>query len=167
MTKYFIVVVLTLLSFVSVKAQDQCNYWFSRIDSNVKLQENFKSPDESNSQEIINGIECLLRLQGKMGWSRKFGIPLSNEVSNTFPPFPTIEVAALYYISTLYYQSPDSFTSAIALRRDGTEGTSDRKAVRKAFKYYRQWFEQVKKVGIEKARELNLEPLKDKDVRWY
>ena len=166
MKKIFIAIALFISSFVSVNAQDQCAYWVSRVDSKVELPENLKSPDESNSQQIINGIGCLLRLQGKTGKSKYFGATLRNRVSQTFAS-PTIEVAALYYISILYYQSPDSFTDAIALRRDDTEKISDRKAVRKAFKYYRKWFEQVKKVGIEKARELNLEPLKDRDVDWY
>ncbi len=165
MKKFFIAAALIILSFASVNAQDQCAYWFSRVDAKIKLPENLKPPDESNSQEIINGIECLLRLQGKTGKSKYFNAILRDNVSQTFG-FPTIEVAALYYISTLYYQSPDSFTSAIALRGDNEE-ISNRKTVRKAFKYYRKWFKQVKEVGIEKARELNLEPLKDKDVDWY
>ncbi len=148
--KALIAVALMFLSFVAANAQTPCAFWESRVDSEVKLPENFKFPDESNSQEIMNGIECLLRLQGKTKWSRNFSIPLSNKLSQTFPLFPSIEVAALYYISTLYYQSPKSFLSAIALRRDDTEKISDRKTVRKAFKYYREWFKQVKKSASRK-----------------
>ena len=167
MKKPSIAFVFIVLLFASVNAQDQCDYWFSRVDSKITLPENFKDPDESNAQETINGIKCLLRLQGKTGISKNFTTVLRNDVSQIFGPFPTIEVAALYYISTLYYQSPDSFASAIALRRDKTEKISDRKTVRKAFKYYRKWFKQVKKIGIEKARKLNLDPLKDRDIGWY
>ena len=56
---------------------------------------------------------------------------------------------------------------AIALVGDKDHGINSPDAVRKAYQYYREWFEKVKRVGVEKAREMRIEPLKGKDVRWY
>ena len=166
MNKFIITIAILFLAFISANAQNNCIYWFSRVDSNVKLSENFKVPDETNPREIMQGIECLLQLQGNRK-TAKFGGAIRDEVSQTFAP-ASVEVAALYYATYLYYQSFDSFAKAVALRdNDNDEKFSDRKSVRKAFKYYRKWFKQVKLIGLEKARKQKLEPLKDKDVRWY
>lgn len=165
MNKIIITIAILFLSFVSANAQNKCVYWFSRVDYDVKLPENYKNPDETNTWEVMQGIECLLQLEGNRKWA-KFSGATRNEVSQTFA-FASVEVAALYYASYLYYQSFDSFTDAVVLRNDDNEKLSTRKSVRKAYKYYRKWFEQVKLVGLEKAREQKLEPLKDKDVSWY
>jgi hypothetical protein len=40
-------------------------------------------------------------------------------------------------------------------------------AVRQAYQSYKKWFEQVKRLGLAKAREMKIEPLKDTKVHWY
>ena len=85
-------------------------------------------------------------------------------VSQNFAP-ASIEVAALYYISFLYTQKWDH-ASAMALRDE--HGDIDKpEAVRRAFRSYRKWFDEVKRVGLFEAREMKLEPLKDTQVDWY
>ena len=79
----------------------------------------------------------------------------------------TAEVAALYFISYLYYQKWDHASLVVLIDRDDSrEIESSDENVKKAYGYYREWFERVKAIGIVKARELKIEPLKGKDVRW-
>lgn len=49
---------------------------------------------------------------------------------------------------------------------DGEGNRNSRRAIKKAYKYYREWFAEVKKIGLAKAREKGLDPLNDKDVYW-
>jgi hypothetical protein len=43
---------------------------------------------------------------------------------------------------------------------------NSKKTIRKAYRYYREWFAKVQKLGLSKAREMKLDPLSDQDVRW-
>jgi len=77
-------------------------------------------------------------------------------------PNPTIEVAALFEIWAMFGQNGE--ISVIELHDEN--GKNSRRAIRRAYKYYREWFEQVKAIGLSKAREEKLNPLRGKDVWW-
>lgn len=145
------------------KKVSECQYWQSKVDETVMAPESTSEPDTANAAVVLNGIECLLKMEGNRNPAR-FSGAVNNEVSQIFQPAPA-EVAALYYISCLYYQKWDH-ANAVALR--GPDGkVNDPEDVREAYRSYRKWFEQVKHVGLAKARELKLEPLKDTKVSWY
>ena len=96
--------------------------------------------------------------------SAKFGGAQQLYVSQLFEP-TTAEVAALYYISYLFYQKWDH-ADAVALRDENGE-VDKPEAVRQAYQSYKKWFKEIKRVGLAKAREMKIEPLKDPKVHWY
>jgi hypothetical protein len=84
-----------------------------------------------------------------------------------------INLAALYYISYLYTGNW-KHGSAIALRGPEVESTDTpglyatrQEAVHKAYASYRRWYEEVKRVGLPRAREKKLDPLEGTGLSWY
>lgn len=147
----------------AANGQDSCRYWNSRIDSTVSLPDNFERPNEKDPQNIMAGIRCLLQLEGNHNQAR-FSGATRPDTSQIFSS-QTVEVAALFYISYLYYQDWGAFSGAVALR--GDDGIDKPSTIRKAYKYYRGWFKNVEKIGIVEARKKQIAPLKGKDVSWY
>ncbi len=130
------------------KGTASCQYWQSMVDADVEPPVGVQKVDEANQQTIIDGIECLLQMKGNKH-SAKFSGATRPDVSQIFKP-ATVEVAALYYISFLYYQKWDH-ADAVALRdENGKIDTPE--AVRQGYQSYRKWFGQVKRVGLSKAR---------------
>ena len=142
---------------------DKCLYWQSRVDESVKLPDGYQKPDEKDERTIMEGIECLLNLEGNKN-KAKFSGATHNYVSQLFEP-ATVEVAALYYISYLYIQKWDH-ADAIYLANN-SEDAEGAETVRRAYVAYRAWYEKVKKVGIVKAREQQFDPLEGTGIRWY
>jgi hypothetical protein len=161
-------IVLLVVSLLAVSrptwAQDSCIYWQSRVDPNVQLPKDFQMPDEKDAQSIVKGTECLLSMQGNKK-PAAFSGATRLDTSQFFKP-AKIEVAALFYISYLYYRDWGAFSGGVALRGKDGELSSE-ETVNKAYTYYREWFKEIEKIGIVKARELKISPLKNKDVRWY
>lgn len=143
-------------------AQDKCLYWHSKIAPTATLVE--RPPlDESNPEVIMEAIDCLLQLEGDKR-PAKFGGATNPHVSQTFKEPAAVEVAALYYISYLFYQKWDH-GDVVALRnRKGEYNTPE--TVRKSYKTYRKWFGKIRKMGLEKARKLRLDPLADTNIYW-
>jgi hypothetical protein len=140
-----------------------CYYWQSKVDAGLVSPADDKKVDETDPRIILDGIDCLLQMESNRN-PAKFSGATNPYVSQIFQP-ATVEVAALYYISYLYYQKWDH-ADAIALRSENGEINSP-KAIQRAYKSYRKWFEEVRKIGLAKAREMKLDPLKDAKVRWY
>ncbi len=172
----------------STKAQKQnenCNYWQSQVNPNIKMIErngtkpldvtkNLLKPDLNSSvlakpfndldqKEIFFGIECLLKLQGNKHISNLSGATRP-DVSQTFES-NTIEVAALYYISYMFFQKWDHAQAPYLIDKDYKENSDE--AVSQAYKAYNKWFEKIKKSGLEEARRQKLDPLVGSGVRWY
>ena len=118
--------------------------------------------NRKDEKSIMCGIECLLKLEGN---KRKASVGANRSIytSDVNIPNPTVEIAALVYISDIFKGSPD-----IPVRRlyDKNPNATIDETVKKAYKYYREWFEEVKRVGLVKARQLGLDPLKNRDVHW-
>lgn len=144
------------------KQSARCQYWQSKVD------ETLASPleqaiDERDPQNILEAVGCLLQMEGNKHPAR-FSGATQLYVSELFEP-ATSEIGALYYISYLYTQKW-SHADAIALQGDDGAINSPQD-IEIAYQSYRRWFEQVKAVGIVKARQMNLQPLKDTNVEWY
>jgi hypothetical protein len=154
--------------------QAPCQYWHHRVDVYVELPDlNF--PNEKDPEIIKQGIECLLKLEGNKNISRIGANPMPHLTGpilaggpiSIFSTPTRVEVAALYLISSLYYQRWDHANWVVLVNDpDSKEVDTSGDNVRRAYQYYREWFEQVKFIGVVKARELKLEPLKGKDVWW-
>ena len=142
---------------------DKCLIWRSRVDSTLIRLQDAPGFDEKNEQSVMEGIECLLRLEGNKNEANFSGVT-NLEVSQFFEP-ATVEVGALYYVSYLYTGKWDH-ANAIALVDNNREPNAP-KTVRRAYAAYRNWFQRVRKIGLAKARKIGLDPLKGKGVRWY
>lgn len=170
------VIALALISALAVSASGQspaCQYWRSRVDIYTHITDLSEIVDQNKPENIVPAITCLLEFEGNKNMAA-FGRDPSPRLTgpsqgptSIFSTPITAEVAALYFISYLYYQKWDHASLVVLVNRDDSrELESSDENVRKAYGYYREWFERVKAIGIVKARELKIEPLKDKDVRW-
>ena len=140
-----------------------CEYWWSEADENAPKATEAKEPDLSDPRVVKGGIECLLKMKGNKH-SAKFRGAISLEVSQIFTN-TTADVAALYYISYLFHEKWDH-ADAVALRGpDGDFNTPE--IIAEAYNSYEKWFAEVKVIGLSKAREMKLNPLKHSQIRWY
>ncbi|HEU4507851.1 MAG TPA: hypothetical protein VFR78_06410 [Pyrinomonadaceae bacterium] len=140
-----------------------CEYWWSKADENAAPPREAKRPDLSDSRVVMEGIECLLKMKGNKH-PAKFRGAISLEVSQIFTN-TTADVAALYYISYLFHEKWDH-ADAVALRGpDGDFNTPE--IIAEAYSSYEKWFEEVKEIGLPKAREMKVDPLKHSQIRWY
>jgi hypothetical protein len=145
-------------------AQDHCRYWQSKVDSTIKMQYPQFVPSQLSEEETLEAMECLLALEGQKGPASIGGVTRP-DVSQILPPV-SIEIGALFYISYLYTGKWDGFASGITLVDKGGKWNRP-EAVAKAFHYYREWFSQVKSLGLAAVKEKRLSPLDGRDVRWY
>jgi hypothetical protein len=159
---------------------DICNFWRSRIDPKIKVsgrtssdslkltegslsQLKIAEPEKYSEEEIFKGIECLLSLEGNKNDSKIIGAT-SVYTSQIFGP-STIETAALYYISYLYYRKWDH---ALAARLVSGKGlVEDDETIHNAYEAYRAWYKKLKEVGIAKSKEMGLDPLNGSGIAWY
>jgi hypothetical protein len=142
---------------------DVCLYWHSKVDYSITLPENCPKLDTTDEENILQAIDCLLKLEGRTKDSGFGTGGTSIEVSNAYPS-PTVEVAALYYITYLYDQDWSHWAIKIV---DKKKERNEPEKVKSAYKAYRKWYEQVKKLGINEARKANLTPLDGTDLCWY
>ncbi len=168
---------LALIAALGLSASGQsssCQYWRSRVDIYTHITDLSQILDEKNPKNMLPAIRCLLEFEGNKNIAA-FGLDPNPRLTGPPGPGPmsilstpiTAEVAALYFISYLYYQKWDHANLVVLIdKEDSREIESSQENVSKAYKYYREWFERVKPIGIVKARKLKIEPLKGKDVRW-
>jgi hypothetical protein len=86
------------------------------------------------------------------------------DISTILPP-ASVEIAGLYYASFLYTGKWDH-GKGIALVSGG-KIVGDPRSVKRAYSSYRSWFKRVKRIGIARAREANLQPLSGTELSWY
>lgn len=137
-----------------------CRYWQAEVDAEIDVDFEI---DETDTKNILTGIECLLKLEGK----KKEGLfsgATSSSVSQTFPD-ASIEVCALFYASFLFYQNWEHANAVALVDEDGWINSAD--SIKRAFKSYRVWLRNGKRIGLQKARERKLDPLADSGIRWY
>jgi len=142
---------------------ERCLVWRSKVDSTLMLPKDVPGVDEKDQQRVMEGIDCLLRLEGNINKANFSGVT-KPYVSQLFKP-ATVEVGALYYISYLFTEKW-AHADAIALVDNKKEPNAS-KMVHRAYVAYREWFQHVKKIGLADARKKQLDPLKGKDIRWY
>ena len=161
----------------------RCDYWQSKVSSAIKARGSKKQTASSlrillrnnnfviekpfrdlGEKEVFYGIACLLKLEGKKGNSNLLGA-VRPDVSQTFDS-TTIEVAALYYISYLFFQKWDHAAAPFLITTENN-GLNSKIAVSKAYRSYRTWFRKIKELGLHEAREQVLDPLDGSGVNWY
>lgn len=140
----------------------RCQYWQSKVDETLTAPVRVRI-DEKDPGNILEGIGCLLQMEGNKHPSR-FSGATQTYVSQLFKP-ATADVGGLYYVSYLFTENWEH-ADAIALQAEDGAINAPRD-IEIAYQSYRRWYEQVKTVGIVKARQMNLRPLKDTDIDWY
>lgn len=160
--------ILVILYLYTATMAQKCEYWRSRVD--LRYADTQLEVDEKDPRNILRGIECLLAEQGNQRPS--FLIRSQVHISDMLP-VPTVEVSALYYISFLF-NGDHTFAEAVALSDDPPKFFGDppqlkynsKATIGRAFRSYRKWFRNVKQVGLDRARRLNLDPLDGSGVQW-
>lgn len=159
-TKALLIIFVTFVVCVLDARADGCKYWFAQVDPSIEVDFEI---DESNPENILKGISCLLEQEGNKS-DGLFGGATNIRVSQVFPN-ATVEVCALFYISYLFYGDWEH-ANGVALREEGDNAISDR-TVKTAFVSYRRWFDQVRKIGLEEARKRRLDPLSGSGIHWF
>lgn len=140
-----------------------CSYWQSTVEPRIAFPQTQPIPELKTEQQRLRAIECLLALQGDKNPSSIRGAtsPRTSQVFDTTP----VEVAALYYISYLYYEKWDHAQAAVLVNENAV--ASEKDTIETAYIAYRAWYEKIKVLGIKKAKDTRLDPLDDTGIRWY
>jgi hypothetical protein len=146
---------------------DICYKWQTQVDPS--FQRIVIDKTTLTIPEIQEGIACLLKLKGKTNKARFSGQTRFNPYrSKEYKPpkkLATVEIAALYYVSYLFYDNWEHANS-ISLFDADTFNSDTKKIVDRAYTSYQSWFDKVKELGLEKAREQKLDPLEDSGISW-
>jgi len=160
---------IPILSSSKLKASrlgyDNCRYWESKVAPIESSVEEKKSINEDEEANILEAIDCLLKLEGDKRVA-KFGGAAHPRVSRIFDEMSKVEVAALYYISYLFYQKWDH-SNAVFLVDKQADKLNTEEAIKEAYRLYREWFQKVKTIGLSNARAAKLDPLTGSNIRWY
>lgn len=148
-------------------AMNKCHRWRTQVDP--MFQRIMIDKETLTDREIEEGIGCLLELKGLKNKARFYGDTRSNyNKSEGYrrPEKPaSVEVAALYYISYLFYSNWEH-AGSIALYDEATGKTNTGKIVEKAFESYQKWYKEMIVIGIKAAREKKLDPLEGSGISW-
>jgi hypothetical protein len=138
-----------------------CDYWASKVDPDVPLQ-GARIMELPADDDAAGAIRCLLMLHGRAGRAR-FGGALRDDVTVNGKPTP-IDVAALFFMSSIYEQSWDH---AHAVEIVGPHGSNTRATVREAYEAFERWSRTVDRLGIAEVRARKLDPLAGTKLYWY
>lgn len=168
MKNSLVILILVLLLGVEYSMAQECkmcNYWLSKVDPKLACSDKDLAEEKLSDQKVLEIMKCLLKNKGNKNKANTLTASRSSKNSQTFDS-PTIEVASLFYISSLFYENED-FAMAIALENENDERLNSRKSIQIAYMAYRKWFEKVKTIGLEEARRQKLDPLDGSGVSWY
>lgn len=146
-----------------IRPGGKCSQWTSKIDPTVA------NPIDSaggtvRTDQLLDAFRCLLKLKGRKSTSIFSSGTVGLNLSTRFPA-PSVEVAALYYISYLYSENWRHADAIVLVDEKGNQNTTD--SIVKAFDSYESWLKTVKEVGVDEARKRKLDPLSDSGLRWY
>lgn len=147
--------------------KDECHKWRTQVDPRfARVEINEK---ELSDAEALLGIECLIELKGDRNTARFTGYTnVSTSVSSRPPVIKkpaTIEVAALYYASFVFYKDW-GHAGSVRLFDPDTWKSNSSGNVKSAYKSYESWLINAKKIGLQKARELKVDPLEGSGIQW-
>ena len=157
---------------VHLADSERCQYWYAKVDPSVRPPETEVAKElhllfavsEEDAAKTVEAAECLLKLKGKTSTSTHTYGTVSFKVETRFPG-PSVEVAALYYISAFFHKNWRHADAMILMDNKGRKNTKE--AIKQAFTAYRSWLKKVQKMGLEEARKQNLDPLHGTSIRWY
>ena len=126
---------------------------------------------ELDEATVLAAIACLLQLEEDTRPANFMGVTWWG-VSQIFDWAP-MNLAALYYASYLFTCNW-KHGNAIALRGPGAEELESKykyrtttRAIHRAYGSYRHWYQELKAMGLARAREEKLDPLAGTGLYWY
>lgn len=166
----------------------ECDEWISKVDPDITTIEKSSKEDYTSTldkentyviipdrtegflpdttytiDQVTTAIECLLGCKGNKNPAKISGV--THAYVSEILPSATVELAALFYISYLY-KANYTHADGIALKdKDGNINPPG--SLEKAYASYEKWFKEVKEVGLQKAREMELDPLEGSGLIWY
>lgn len=81
----------------------------------------------------------------------------------------SLQVEALFLINQLFFDKPFNY-SPYPLLYDNvnkTYASTNENLISIAYNYYKKWYQEVKRLGLRKAKSENLNPLEGASIKWY
>ena len=139
----------------------ECSYWRSFVDPTMESREKWDSLSE---EQALEGIQCYLAMKGEDKPSRFDFANVGYHTSRRLPG-PSIETAALYYVSYIFFENWNHAGAMTLVDKSGT--ASVKKLNRIAFRSYKAWFQNIRVIGLSEARKRKLNPLEGTGISWY
>lgn len=139
-----------------------CARWMKLIDPSAG-KSSFAISFPIPEKEKLAAIECFLQAEGNQIPSR-IEMTMSHNGGEQLPP-PTIELAALYYVTYMFEEKWDH-AGGFALWNRKAE-INPPGSVQEAYKCYREWFSKLKELGFAEVKKRNLKPLDNSSVQWF
>lgn len=172
---------LGILTVYSVQGQDlftnksgKINFVFYSSDHN-RTGYPLRIRNDSIHIDTLSAIAELLTFQGDTSYI-PFAIKSYGPVSYSYnleDPRDSIyssQVDALYLINQFFLEEPFEY-AGVPVLYDRCEDTVQKikgEVIEKAYSCYREWFEKIKKYGIDELRQMKFYPLDNcKCVEWY
>jgi hypothetical protein len=141
-----------------------CEYWQCKVILHAKRISGLDI-DRNKPENIMNAIRCLLSLKGNKNEGISYARMRPDISTYTLEPL-TVEVAALFYASCLFYGNNDFALAVILVENDNRQYNTQR-TIDRAYELYNTWYEKILKIGLERARAIKLDPLENSEIRWY
>lgn len=145
--------------------QDRCSAILSGLDGSSDTNGFGGSYADLGDSAVLEIMSCLLKFEGDRRQSKHTSAGRSVALSSpTMYPGPTVEVAALFECSALFYRTGSHAMVMVLINQRELPATHDE--IRRAYRAYRCWFKKVKALGLAKARGLKLNPLDGTGLKW-
>ena len=157
-----------------INVSDNKGIKYFHIDSNddtLHVTYPFKVNKKYDEREHIEMIRELLSMEGDericsypvMNWNTS----LSQLFNDTLKQY-SIQVEALFLINQIYLDSPFLYSPLPVLtNKENTQNeTISGPIIQGAYRNYKDWFIQLKKIGLIKARLEGVKPLQNSNVKW-
>lgn len=186
-----ILILIPLIFFTGSIVKSSTPYFYvqkvNTIDAGVrnayKIKELGDSSDLGNSYPIflrkhysiadtLSMIEELLKFEGD---ARHCVVPIRcynpaiSQLYTRKEEHYSLQLEALFMINQLYFKEPFKFSPFPVLIDQNTReySTVSGHILKLAYNSYRVWFKKVRKEGLDRARNENLEPLTETSIAWW
>jgi hypothetical protein len=122
-----------------------------------------RSPHSQDNASVVHGIRCLLKLEGRTDPALVYGATRFD--TSQFFDSASVQVAALYYISYLFYDDWGHGGAVVLV--DRSHGWNTDRSVHRAFASYRKSYRLLRKIGVDEMRRRKIDPLDNTGLRWY
>lgn len=144
--------------------RDTCEYWQAKVDPSMRSTPVPEEAAPATDRETLAGMRCLLTLEGRTSPSTYESATVGYELSQRFDA-PSVEVAALFYVSYLFYERWQHSRAMILIDRQGNRNS--KKSIARAYIAYRAWLAKISEGELDRARKEAVDPLYGTGLHWY